>query len=496
MQPNIVMFISDQHRSSVAGCNGDPFIRTPNMDKLASLGVNFSENYCNSPLCIPSRASMLMGVMPHHNMIFNNTQSMPQGVVTLPHVMGAAGYETVLAGRMHFIGADQRHGFHKRLVGDITTTLYNNASNCDAIDHREQRYGYFKYCALQRRDAIERSGPGECAHMAYDQDVADSACSYLKSRNSSKPLFMVVGTYGPHNPYVAKPELFNYYYNILPDIDALDDQKFAALHPGEQRFLKNRGLGHESMEEIKRVRCAYYGMVEYEDMLLGQVIEGVKNTIGLDNTVLIYTSDHGDCIGDHGLFFKSNCREGAVKVPLIISWPKKFQRGLTAKGVTSLVDLAPTLIDISGAQKLPVMDGKNLIDTLENGTALDENAYVISEIADIKGDDPCAMIRKGKYKLIKWYGYKQLQLFDLEKDPDEDINLADFPEYTEIAAELLGLLSQNWNEDYIYQQTQTSKKHRALMNKWAETLTEDQFVDEWKQVGERRNRNYLCTLNS
>lgn len=486
-QPNIIMVFTDQHNGRVVHAMGDPYVRTPNMDRMAENGVIFENTYCNSPLCVPSRSSMLSGLMPHKTKIFNNAQSLPSDKATFVHSLAAAGYETVLSGRMHFNGPDQRHGFEKRFVGDITTAALG-------VTFSKERYGYFDNCAMPGRLSIERSGKGKCAVMAFDRDVADAACQYLQDRTDERPLFMTVGFYGPHPPYVGPEELFDYYYKVLPDFEPLTEEEFASAHPFEKRFMENRRVGHETREEMRRVRAAYYSMVEYEDGLLGEVLHAAEERLDLENTVFLYVSDHGDSIGEHGLFWKSNLREGAVRVPMIFSWKGHGREGCKIKPPVSLIDLAPTFIELASAPSLPVMDGKSLVRYITNGDAEDERA-VISEICDIKGDAPGAMIRLGKYKYCRYYGYKERMLFDLEEDPGENINLCGDPRYREIETELDNRLCEVWDENAMYEERERAQKDIAIRRGCAKFQKSQLFYDEWKQVGKERNENYLITEN-
>jgi choline-sulfatase len=478
------MVFTDQHNGKIIHSIGDPWVRTPNMDKLAQNGVTFTNAYCNSPLCVPSRSSMLSGQMPHQTMIFNNAQCLPSDKSTFVHSIAAAGYETVLSGRMHFNGPDQRHGFEKRLVGDITTAALG-------VTFSKERYGYFDTCAMPGRMSIEKSGKGKCAVMAYDRDVTDAACEYLRTRGKGKPLFMLVGLYGPHPPYVGPAELYDYYYNILPDPKPLTEEEFEQAHPFEKRFMEKRNVGHETAEEIKRVRAAYYSMIEYEDALLGEIMEAVEGSLDMDNTLILYTSDHGDCIGDHGLFWKSNMREGALRIPMIFSWRNHTESGSKIKGLTSLIDIAPTFIEAVKGIRLPVMAGKSILPSVIEGKEIEKDELVISEICDIKGDNPAAMIRKGRYKLCQYYGYDELMLFDLDEDPDEMVNLSGKEEYLKITVELLTELKKHWDQDKVYAERLLTEQDMEIRRKWAKAQNPILFYDEWKQVGGERNQNYL-----
>ncbi len=485
-QPNIIMVFTDQHNGLVMHAMGDACARTPNMDKLAESGVMFRNAYCNSPLCVPSRSSMLSGLMPHRTKIFNNAQCLPSDKATFVHSLAAAGYETVLSGRMHFNGPDQRHGYEKRFVGDITTAALG-------VTFSKERYGYFDNCAMPGRLSIERSGKGKCAVMAFDRDVTDEACRFLRERKDERPLFLTVGLYGPHPPYVGPQELFDYYYENLPDPEPLTPEEFEAAHPFEKRFMEKRRVGHETKEEVRRVRAAYYSMVEYEDSLLGEVIRAAEETLDMDNTVVLYASDHGDAIGDHGLFWKSNLREGALRVPMIFSWRNHSRTGCVVETPVSLIDLAPTFIELAAAPALPVMDGESLVPAILTGQEPETARAVISEVCDIKGDDPAAMIRLGQYKYCRYYGYSERMLFDLERDPAENENLSGRPEYAGLERELDERLCAVWDEQAIYEERLLAERDIAMRRGCAKLQKSQLFFDEWRQIGSERNKNYLIT---
>jgi len=181
---HVIFLLSDQHNAAIAGFAGDQYVRTPNLDKLAATGVVLDNCYCNSPLCVPSRASLLSGLLPSQNGVFNNMQALLSDRVTFVHSISAAGYESVLAGRMHFIGPDQRHGFEKRLVGDVTRN-YPGKSN--------PIYGNLKGTPDQSKVAIDLSGAGYSSVLQFDEDVANAAIEHIRNRKDPRPLFMTVG---------------------------------------------------------------------------------------------------------------------------------------------------------------------------------------------------------------------------------------------------------------------------------------------------------------
>lgn len=480
MKPNIVFILSDQHHADIMGNANDPYVDTPNMDKLAEHGVTFENNYCNSPLCCPSRSSMLSGLLPSENGVSNNMQCLPSDKATFAHSLTVAGYETVLSGRMHFVGPDQRHGFEKRLVGDITPSFFG-------VDNESEVYGDLKRTSNQNKISLKKSGPGNSAVLDFDKDVTEAACNHLEERNDDRPLFMTVGLYGPHCPYISSKELFDYYYNKLPEPELVSDEFREEVHPAIQKWYTNRELEQLSKEEVKRVRAAYYGMITHVDKLVGKVIDKVKETIGLDNTIIIYGSDHGDNIGQHGLFWKTNFYEASVRAPLIFSWKNKFQEGKRIKGLTSLMDLAPTLLEIGEAPSLPEMQGESLLPSLLNGEEVPEDKIVISQLGDIKGDNPSAMIRQGDYKLVRHYGYETPQLFNLTEDYEEMNDLGNDPDYREIREKLEAHLGEYWDPEEANEELKKALDHFSILKQWGK-VTNVEPVEEWRGDVER---NYL-----
>jgi len=471
-KPNIVFILSDQHKADVMGCAGDEHVNTPNIDQLAEHGTMLENHYCNSPLCAPSRSSMLSGVLPAENGVSNNMQSLRSDQATFAHSLSVAGYETVLSGRMHFVGPDQRHGFEKRLVGDITPSFYG-------MDNEEQVYGSLKRTSNQNKIGIEKAGPGNSAVLDFDKDVTQAACEHLENREDTRPLFMTVGLYGPHSPYICPEDLYHYYYEKLPIPEEITDEFRESVHPAIQEWYNQRDLNDITVEQVRKVRAAYYGMVTHIDNLVGEVVNKVEETIGLENTIIIYGSDHGDNIGHHGLFWKTNFYEASVRAPLIFSWKDVIPEGQKIDGLTSLLDLAPTLIEVSGGPELPLMQGESLVPYLKNEQNIHENRVVISQLADIKGDKPSAMIRKGPYKLVLHYSYRHPQLFRLDTDPMEENDLACLEEYSEVREELEKELLKHWDPEKAYHDLQQSLSHFQIIKQWGQ-ITNVEPVEEWR----------------
>lgn len=472
-KPNVIFILPDQHNFAVAGYEGDPYVRTPNLNRLAAAGTVFSSCYSNSPLCVPSRSSMLTGRLPSQNGVYNNMQTLSSSDPTFVHSLTGAGYETVLAGRMHFTGYDQRHGFLKRLVGDLTPSFPGTDNEWDV-------YHDLMRTSNQSPISLEKSGWGDSAVLHYDREVCQSACAFLRDYTADKPLFMTIGFYGPHCPYVAPRELYEYYYRILPEI-SVSPEEFQSMHPAMQNWFKERGLHHgvPSPEETRRVRAAYYALVEQIDTYVGTILETVSQTIGFENTIILYASDHGDNIGEHGLFWKTNFYEGSAHVPCIFRWDGHIPSGARNTALMSLLDISATLLDFAQASPLPLSQGESLVPTLTDGVSLSAERYIISQLGDIKGDAPSAMIRQGNYKLIAHCGYNQFQLFDLAADPGELHDLGTSPAYGRLIHQLSSILFQYWNPEEEGKKLKTALRQYRILQDWAKAAKPEP-LEEWR----------------
>lgn len=478
--PNIIYILSDQHNPEVGGFAGDPYARTPVLDGLYARGVGLDNCYCASPLCVPSRSALLSGLLPCHTGIYNNMQALRSDQPTFVNCLTVGGYETVLSGRMHFVGADQRHGYEKRFVGDITPSHIG-------ADNEELIYGSFKRSSGQNLTSIAKSGPGHSAVLDFDRAVTDAACNHIRDRKDSRPLFLTVGYYGPHCPYIAPPDLYRHYFETLPEPEKVTPEYRASVHPAVREWYANRGLDELDVADVRRIRAAYYGMVEYLDALIGEVLRTVEKHLDPDNTLIVYGSDHGDNIGKHGLFWKTNFYDGAARVPLVFSWPGRIPEGARLRGVCSLLDLAPTLLSVSGCPALPRCDGLDISRNLFSGAPFSDDRIVVSECSDIKGDNPSAMARSDRYKLVAHAGHMAPQLFDMEQDPDEMHDLGADPACAWVAGTLREYLYRFWNPDRALADLAVAKRNFDLMRKWVDIVRPDP-VEEWH--GDNR-RNYL-----
>ena len=471
-QPNLLYIHTDQHNPYVTGCYGDPLIQTPNLDRLAASGVVFDNTYCPSPICVPSRMAMLSGRHPYQNEVWTNSHILDSAIPTLAHAMGAAGYRPVLVGRMHSIGPDQLHGYSERLVGD-------HAPN--HIGGRDLGRGVLAGTAGPERISLIRSGAGQSAYQVHDEYVTAATVDYLnrlgvqrKAGSGLVPFSISVGFMLPHPPYVARREDFTTYADrmTMPSKPLPFDQ---VKHPFLRAWREHTGIAEVSDAEILRSRAAYWGLVHRVDVMVGQILSALEANGLADNTLIVYTSDHGDMQGEHGLWWKHVFYEESVKVPLIMSWPGVIAAGQRSQRVVSALDVTATLLDALNAPALPNSPGRSflgLISPIRTTPPWEDVAFseycadeYVPQVID-NGRSYQRMIRLSDWKLI-YYHCMEPQLFNLADDPGELVDRADDPAYQEIRAELTTRLLDGWHPDAIAARMAELRADNAVLRDWA-----------------------------
>ena len=473
VRPNILFIESDQHNPAVMGCSGDTVIRTPNLDALAARGVVFDNSYCASPICVPSRASMLTGRHPYRNRVWTNSQILSSGIPTFAHAFGAAGYRPVQIGRMHFNGPDQLHGFTERFIGDHSP----NHLGSDEVDH-----GGLKGTQGPNRISLKLSGHGLNAYQVHDEKVTARTVEFLDDHANSNandaPFCLSVGFMLPHQPFVATKEDFDSYRGKVPPPKnpmAFKDE----THPYLKWWKSHAGLEDVTDEEVERCRTAYYGLVTRLDALLGDIFGALERHGLLDDTLIIYTADHGEQIGEKGLWWKQTFYEDAVKVPAIVSWPARLPQGVHIDRVTSQLDLNATMLDAAGAPALPSSVGRSLLPLISDPAFAGWHDIAFSEYCTEPGDPAHSdgdriwqnrMVREGDWKLIYYRGMPS-QLFNLADDPDEMNDLIDAPEHAGVAQRLTGLVLDDWDPEWVDAQIREQSADLGVMIPWAEKTT-------------------------
>lgn len=443
-QPNVVIIMSDQHHRQFMGCGNDSIIKTPAMDALAARGTQFQNAYCAFPLCCPSRMAFMTGQMPSSLNCLDNARQLDSDTPTFAHMFGASGYETVLAGRMHFNGPDQRHGFHRRLVGEITTDIYG--------DDRESLKNILTngpWFTGPSAASIVKSGPGECAYEQYDQVVARRAAEWITSRKNDRPFMLTVGFVLPHAPFVCSQEDFDTYDALVREEDLPDWQDMT--HPELQRFQKQSKLLDEprvSKKDQRRARVAYYGMCASVDRQVKRVVDAIEAAGQTSNTLIVYTSDHGEQLGEHGMWWKHTFYEGAAGVPMIFAGPGVPQGRKVSQNV-SLLDLGQTLLEMTGSKKIPTTQGRSFACLFDQQTQNAWDDTVLAEnlwpVADTRLQ---RMIKRGPWKLCIYPGLDSL-LFNTAEDPGELHNRADDPEMAALVKELTAAAMAGWDHEAL-----------------------------------------------
>ena len=470
-QRNILLMVSDQHAHDVMGCADDTLVRTPNLDALAERGTMFENAHCAAPLCVPSRMTMLTGRHCSEIEVWTNQCRLDSDIPTFAHSLGAAGYETVLCGRMHFVGPDQRHGFHKRIMGDIGGHTHPGACPPNMPDALLAATG-------QSRGAVSVAGPGRTAYQAYDEAVMATTREWLQTRAESddeRPFLLTAGFVLPHCPFVGREDLYEYYYERV-DVPETPEGYLENLHPAMKAWRESRGITDLTDEEIRRARAGYYAIVEHLDEVIGDMMGALEASGLAEDTVVIYVSDHGESAGRNGLWWKSQFYHHAVGVPMVMAGPGIPQD--RRDEVVSLLDLAPTLSDLAGAPDVPRGSGQSLLPLMRDELSAPWRDEALAEMVSLgpKYEYPGRMIRRGPWKLIQYEGLEPM-LFNLDEDPDEFNDRARDPACRDVRAYLQDRVREGWNPDAARRTLRHRRERQALLREWM-LAWEDMPLDE------------------
>jgi len=459
--PNILLVMADQLAPQYTGAYDHALVKTPHMDELAARGMRFDAAYCNSPLCAPSRFSMMSGQLISRIAAYDNASEFPASVPSFAHYLRQMGYHTSLAGKMHFVGPDQLHGFEERLTTDIYPADHAWTPDWEMPDERIDKW-------YHNMDAVREAGVATTTFQyEYDEESLFLARRRLfeYAMHKSGPFAMVASFIHPHDPYVARPEWWTLYDDIdieLPVSEPGDDaHTLRLMHGIEADKVK------VSDEEVRRARHGYFANVSYFDHQLGVLIKTLKETDLYDNTVVIVTADHGDMLGERGLWYKMNLFEHAARVPLIIAGPQ-VQTGKIEAPV-SLVDLLPTMLDIAASEgcdtptKGMPIDGDSLWPQLVAQHDADAERVVVAEYCAECASHPLLMLRRGQYKYIHCAGDPP-QLFDVIADPYEQNNLSGQQAFAAIETNFASIAAKHWDSDKVREHVIATQRQRRAVH--------------------------------
>lgn len=469
-RPNLLFLFSDQHARHVTGCYGNAAVATPHLDRLASGGLVFDNAYCPSPICVPSRMSMLTGCYPSQQDCWTNDDFLASDRATWLHAAAAADYRPTLVGRLHAMGPDQLHGYAERAVGD-------HSPNWAGIARHS--LGVLENTNDPHRVSLTASGIGQSAYEVKDVETTDAACAALdRLAQSAVPFCLSVGFILPHPPYVARQEDYARYATSvgLPRLAVPADE-----HPWLAWWRRDRGIADATADEILRARRAYFGLVTRLDAMIGQILDRL-DALGLArNTLVVYTSDHGDQLGERGLWWKHTFYEESVAVPLIVRWPDALAAGERRNHIVNLTDVSATMLEALGAPALPNAAGRSFLGAARNAGAAwqDEtfSEYCTDTVPAWTGGQAVRqrMVRKGAWKLVYYHGYAP-QLFDLASDPDELRDRAADPACAQIRADLTRRVLAGWDPDEIERRMRRRRADKDLIGAWArKTAPGDQY---------------------
>jgi choline-sulfatase len=461
--PNIVVIMADQLAPQFCGAYGHAVAKTPNMDALAARGMRFDAAYCNSPLCAPSRFAFMSGQLVSRIAAYDNASEFRSTVPTFAHYLKTLGYRTCLSGKMHFIGPDQKHGFQDRVTTDIYPADFAWTPDWEAPDERIDKW----YHNMQ---TVKESGVAQATYQIdYDDEVGFAARRWLfdtargRAAGETAPFMLVASFIHPHDPYVARPEWWDLYSDDeieMPEfVPALED-----MDPFSRRVMDGIEASYVRLteEEVRRARRAYLANVSYFDSKIGQIVQTLEEIGELDNTVIMVTADHGDMLGERGLWYKMNFFEHSARVPLIMAGPG-VARGVAANAC-SLVDLLPTFLDIacgSAADLGEPVDGRSLM-PLARGED-DPVDEAIGEYCAEMTPYPVFMIRRGPLKYIHC-DPDPPQLYDLSSDPLEKKNLATEPAYHNTAAAFAAEVAERWDSEKLRADIMATQKSRRALH--------------------------------
>ncbi len=440
-RPNILILMVDQLNGTLFPDGPADFLHAPNLAALASRSVRFANAYTASPLCAPARASFMTGQLPSRTRVYDNAAEFASDIPTYAHHLRRAGYQTALSGKMHFVGPDQLHGYEERLTTDIYPADFGWTP-----DYRKpgERIDWWYH----NLGSVKGAGVAEITNqLEYDDEVAYHATRKLYDLargHDARPWCLTVSFTHPHDPYVARKRHWDLYENCAQLEPAI------APLPADQQDTHSQRLMAASdypsyeitRDDVRRSRQAYFANISYIDEKIGEILDVLRRTRQDEDTIVVFLSDHGDMLGERGLWFKMSFFEGSARVPLMISAP-----GLAPGRIdtpVSTLDVLPTLAEMAGIdlrEIAPWTDGESLVGLASGASG---RAAVPMEYAAEGSIAPMVALREGRFKLVLCDADPPL-LFDLETDPHEMTNLANDSKYSETLSRLTSAAGIRWN---------------------------------------------------
>ena len=457
--PNILILMADQLTAGALRVYGGRTAITPNIDALADRGVVFENFYCNSPLCAPSRFSFLSGQLPSRIGAYDNAAEFAADVPTFAHYLRAADYQTVLSGKMHFCGPDQLHGFEERLTTDIYPSDFGWTPDWTHPDERPAWY--------HTMDSVLQAGPCiRTNQIDFDDEVVMAARQKLfdiARGRDARPFCLVVSMTHPHDPYAIPQAYWDRYRDASIELPRVTDLAGSEdPHSRRVRHVIGLDVARPNEAQVLAARRAYLGAISYVDDQVGLLMSTLREGSLDRETIVLLLADHGDMLGERGLWFKMSFFEPACRIPLIVHAPGRYAPRRVATPA-SLLDLLPTLRALATggrtADYAAPIDGHSLLEALEGGSGPPE---VLGEYLAEGAIAPMIMLLRGRRKFVHCPADPD-QLFDLELDADERTNLAAAPASAADVSQWRAEIQRRWDLPLIHAQVLASQRRRHFV---------------------------------
>ena len=417
---NVLLLMSDEHTPKVLGCYGDKLVQTPTLDSLADRGVRFTSAYCQNPICVPSRVSLVSGMMPCHVKTFGNTVNQKyEGITTLADAFVKAGYQTVWLGKTHW--GDPR----------FQPNEFRNKNKLAAKEEMDESFSRRPQESQISKWPVEKNAE----HL-----TADDAIAFL-DRNKNQKFFLGVSFLKPHFPFTIQQKYYDLYKgkvtpphapgNLIGELPAVSQQERAKYKHAEA-----------TQEEILRTKAIYYGMVTFVDEEYGRILKKLDDLGLRDKTIILYTADHGEMLGDRGIWYKNSFYDGSAGIPFIWSFPKVLPQGKVIPTPAMNMDIFPTLCDLCNLPKPSGLEGSSLLAVMK-GTEDGKDRFALSE--NFRDGYAGRMIRTEKWKYFMYTSGEEY-LYDMQTDPGEERNLIKLPEHRKLADDLKTRALAGWEQ--------------------------------------------------
>jgi arylsulfatase len=458
IKPNVLWICTDQQRFDTLGCYGNKYVRTPNLDRLAEQGVLFEQAYCQSPVCTPSRASFLTGRYPRTTKIRQNGQAIPADEALVSKLFAEGGYTCGLAGKLHLSPAHPSvcPATERRIDDGFAEFHWSHHSApdwpTDEYHHWLRGRGtQYKVTRFEGSPHVEIGMDAEDRQTAW---CAEKAIHFMEANaKANRPWMFLVDIFDPHHPFDPPKAYLERYLGMLDDIplpayrpgELNDKPRYQRIHhegaSGKKDWFAYSGM---TEKDHRLLRAAYWAMVDVIDAEVGRLLEALKRTGQRDNTLVIFMSDHGELLGDHGMYLKGPYfYDVSVRVPLIVSMPGTVKGGRRLSTFVELVDLTPTLLEAAGLENYPGIQGRSAWGLLTgNQSDITHRNDVYCELYETslkhggKGAQ-ATMLRTREHKLVVFHGEQTSELYDFKQDPGEHDNKWVDPAYRAVKSELL-----------------------------------------------------------